>query len=268
MNLPFGVESHAYWSTAPEPGLLLLVHGFGGHPRKTWSSLVTQLLAHQTTAGFDVVLFGYDSVTQTADESANDLHACLDALFANAKVANAGISRYDGSLCRGDGYRYKRAVFVGHSLGACVVRRAVLNQIRSGKDQWKSDIRLAWFAPAHRGAKVFRLIASVALGLGGGSQVGVLSPASYFAPSLTDLGENSSFLTDLLNETEALAPQHPELVAPLTFWAKKDKVVVNRPFARDVTPFTPVPNAGHQNICRPTKPDIRLAELTTLMAAL
>jgi len=86
---PYGRETVAYWSYNPEQKLIVFVHGFKGAAIATWVDFPGQLTLHRPTQGYDMVFFGYDSVTQNAGESANDLHTCTnDLLFKSSEIFN------------------------------------------------------------------------------------------------------------------------------------------------------------------------------------
>lgn len=257
LDLPYGFGTQARWATEPNKKLIVFVHGFKGAAASTWGRLPDLVSMHPDAKGYDLVSFGYESVVQTAVESANQLHAFLDELLADSqKVVNRSIvNGYDGDFQRKASWKYDKIVLVGHSLGACVVRRALLNHLRSGSGIWPNKIKLVWFAPAHCGARLFRLWAMVTLGL---SVDGLDKVATYFGPVLKDLAEESKFLRQLEDQTEALCGTNPELNSPLTLWAWKDKVVVNDIFAKDKTPFEEIRGVNHVSICKPPTYDKRV----------
>ena len=241
----------ARWAYLPPNGLLMFVHGFKGAAVTTWGSLPDLLCADPKLADYDVIRFGYPSVVQTASESAQELQRLLNKLLlcTNASdFVNRSIKEYKKDADpRTANWGYKSVVLVGHSLGACVIRRAVLNQLRSAGKRWPQNWKLIWFAPAHRGARLFRLWSLVTLGV---PLEGIDKLASFFAPVLADLAEDSDFLEELLEQTEKLVPKNPQLNAPLTFWAWKDKVVVNREFGTDKTPYENITGVNHISICK------------------
>jgi hypothetical protein len=247
----FGIGTHAYWSLNPTGKLLVLVHGFKGAAGTTWLGLLQNLILQPQAAGCDIISFGYDSVRQTGGESAMELQIFLDKLFVKtSQVINQSFDDYGSKMRRPENWKYSQIVIAAHSLGACVSRRALLNQIQSGRNKWEVEIRLAWFAPAHRGAKIGALLCAVTnlipSGLGKFIDVG----AKYFSPALKDLEPGSEFLTELLDDTKKLCDEHLSLNAPITFWVLRDKVVTNGTFAKDVVPFEFVDGSDHVSICK------------------
>jgi pimeloyl-ACP methyl ester carboxylesterase len=250
LDLPYGNGTKARWAINPEGNLLVFVHGFKGSAVDTWKGFPSQLAPHAKIHGYDLVYFGYESVVQTAGESANQLHRFLDDVLTKTdRTVNKSLGGYDISFRREKEWAYKEVVLVGHSLGACVIRRAMLNQLQGGRNSWSIDgIKMLWFAPAHSGARIFRLLTAASLGFSVG---GLDSLATFFAPSLQDLSPGSDFLRKLRDETDELREKFPFLNANLTFWAWKDKVVLNDPFKGDVAPFEEVRGVNHISICKP-----------------
>jgi pimeloyl-ACP methyl ester carboxylesterase len=264
-ELVFGKKTataKARWSKTLPKGLLVFVHGFKGAAISTWGTLPDQLCLDPRLANYDVIRFGYPSVVQTASESAQELQRLLNKLLLGPnpnEFVNKSIKQYNPYADpRPSGWVYESVVLIGHSLGACVIRRAVLNQLRSGQKKWPQKWKLIWFAPAHRGARLFRLWSLVTVGI---PVEGIDKIASFIAPVLADLAEDSDFLKELVDQTEELTPTNPDLRAPLTFWAWKDKVVVNREFATDKTPYENITGVNHISICKEAGADQTLPVL-------
>jgi hypothetical protein len=258
LNLGQSMESQVRWSKEPEGKLLVFVHGFRGSATQTWGGLPNLICLQKEAKGYDVVSFGYESVKLDAGHCANKLHVFLNRLLVKdpTQLINRNLKDWEQAPLRNAGFTYKKVVLVGHSLGACVIRRAFLNQLIAGDGIWPNAVKQIWFAPAHRGASALRLFAAVTLGIRGGLNLAIAT--TYFARVLADLKEDSPFLRELHAQTERLCEKFPQLNSPLTFWAEQDGVVVNGQFASDRAPFVEIQGTGHISICKPTGYDNRV----------
>jgi hypothetical protein len=142
-------------------------------------------------------------------------------------------------------------------MGAVVVRRALLDLDRAGmKKRERKAIRLLFFAPAHRGSTLSKLIAS---GLGfdflpGSSLIGQALTVHY--RSLRDLEEESQAL-DLLHEDSVAARARRKLrresdadLRAYVLHARNDKVVVQDRFDEDDS-GRPIGHRNHRSVCKP-----------------
>jgi alpha-beta hydrolase superfamily lysophospholipase len=257
--LAFGVDSWAHWSVNPDKTALVFVHGFSGAAADTWLEFPRLLTGDARASGIDLMFYGYDGLFTQAGTSADQLEEFLDAVGKNPS------SLFPNFVRRGAEFAYSRIVVAAHSLGAVIVRRALLDAA-SYKETWPARVRFVLFAPAHRGAYV-ALLASEFLS-GQEWFIGKLagSVAQYNVPLLNDLSDGSPVLADLLADTrKALrsAADAPYLVAHAVVWAQQDKVVRNARFANDPRPAR-FPK-DHQNVCKPS--DAFLDPLEKVVAA-
>ncbi len=259
LPLSYGAGTKALWSKEPNGKLLVFVHGFGGNALTTWGLLPVLLSIRKEVKGYDIVFFGYESLKLNAYECAEHLQKCLDDLLSKKKeVAHESIRNHDPAYVGSVPRTYREMVLVGHSLGACVIRRAMLNEVRSGEGSWPTRTKMIWFAPAHCGARVILLLTAVSLNL----QVkGLSQVAEFFCPSLKDLTPKSDFLKELLDETTDVCKTDARLISRLTIRAKNDLVVLNKPFAKDRTPAVSIAKASHMSVCKPKGFDGALMEL-------
>src|ERR1051325_1531809 len=140
LELPFGTGTKARWSKRPAGRLLVFVHGFKGAAITTWGDLPDRLCLRREATGYDVIRFGYPSLKGTASDNAAELQGFLDELLIGKNivgVVNQSIRSYEAAYLRPKSWKYSQVVLVGHSLGACVIRRAVLDQVRSGRSKWQ-----------------------------------------------------------------------------------------------------------------------------------
>src|SRR5205085_7121895 len=86
---------------------------------------------------------------------------------------------------------YEQILFIGHSLGAVIIRRTLLD---AKKDDcpWLKHCKIILFAPAHRGAYIHRLVIE---GMPNSFKL-IGSIAKYIFQSLNDLEESSSTIKD------------------------------------------------------------------------
>src|SRR5262249_32167601 len=120
-------RAQACWALAPTERLVVFVHGFGGDALGTWRQFSD--LWPRGKAGYDLVFYGYDSLRRQALYSGDELREVLEAFLpAPAAMINPTIEHlahvHAGILRLA--FSYRRIVFVAHSLGAVVVRQALV----------------------------------------------------------------------------------------------------------------------------------------------
>lgn len=254
-TLKAGVKTQVRWARKPgnEGKLLILVHGFKGSATHTWENLPGLLCLAPAMAEYDIVCYGYDSLKYNADESANDFHGFVNHLLDEpTRHVNALAADFDRKLKRGASFQYSQLCLIGHSLGACVIRRALLNQLIGGARPWPKATKTIFYAPAHGGARILLLWSAATFGV---QIVNIDSAAKFLVPALQDLEKGSDFLNKLESQTKELCETHACLKAPLTFWAPGDRVVFNECFAADKTPTKKIPGTTHISVCKPERRD-------------
>ncbi|MBK7144933.1 MAG: alpha/beta fold hydrolase [Xanthomonadales bacterium] len=240
--------------TAPDT-LILFVHGWGGNATDTWAQ-IDQLLKKSPPDGvtFDALYYGYESIVRSAGENAGQLLAFLDALLKDPADC---YRRLVGKVMMNarSGFEYKRIVICCHSLGAPVVRRALLDAWSANAEDeaaaWMGRVRMVLFAPAHFGARpteVVRQLGGVLAWL-----VLVEAVANAVLPSLRDLNPESVFLEQLSDQSRAMleVERFPKQLvrAYRVYWAPNDPIVMNRQFHGDRPPET-VSGATHTSLCK------------------
>lgn len=242
--LPWGRGSVGYFADQPAERLIIFVHGFGGGALKTWKGMEALLELPEVQAA-DVVFYGYGSLAAPARNSAT--------LFRKFLASAATLEGpWWTTLSRGGaigGREYKDILIVAHSLGAVVVRRALLDSI-AAKGSWVERTRILLFGPAHMGTRLVNLSLLLRSGLGS-----ILSDFFVFGrvkvPVLDDLEEGSDFLRELLEESEAVVEERGEqsIRAEAVIFGERDNVVRTRPFCVD--PLSDVwPGEDHCSVCR------------------
>lgn len=254
--LPYGEGSKAYLAKQPNKKVMIFVHGFRGHAMNTWTDFPSLLLAERDARcqGCDFIFYGYDGFYTPAANSATDLRQFLGVLLSRpTAIVNPILVR---TARRDLGFMYSDALIVAHSLGAVVARRAVLDAHLAG-EAWVKLVRLAFFAPAHMGANVIKLISEVFTSI---PYVGnLIAPAIRFkAAVLHDLEAGCQTLQVLLQDMQAATKQGPVPHLSAKVWsAEWENIVQVVRFPTD-----PVPTADsvirrrrHVNICKPTSRD-------------
>src|SRR5690348_5947355 len=148
---------------------VIFVHGFGGHPFKTWCQIQNLIDEDDNWKETDAYFIGYKSVRDEIMLSAAYIaHAIRDICpEPPAGLFEVGVS---GETCRLRSYKttYESVDLVGHSLGGVVLRVALLELLRQGFAAAGShDItmlpisyslpcsaRVRLFAPAQGGARI------------------------------------------------------------------------------------------------------------------
>lgn len=246
--LPFSISwghgSVAYFADRPADRLIVFVHGFGGKAVGTWAGMEA-LLAEPEAAGADVLFYGYGSLAAPARNSAALFYNFLSAAAEVKSPWKNALFRAGASMTRD----YRDIMVVAHSLGAVVVRRALLDAIADG-DCWTTRTRILLFGPAHMGTRLTELRKMLKSGIGS-----ILSDIFAFAqvrmPVLDDLAQGSPFLAELLDESGAAIARG--IVQPVraegVVFGERENVV-------DTTPFCSDPRSvvweghDHRTICR------------------
>jgi hypothetical protein len=185
----------------------------------------------------------------------------LEALLTTPAVDVVNPSLPTGASKRAPAFQYKRLVICAHSLGAVVVRRALLDVLLQ-QAPWANrlaDVRLLFFAPAHMGARIIKLVeegltafsVSLAVAKISGKAAAVGLKARYQV--LQDLEIGSKTLGDLEADTRRLLDANPAANVFLrahVVHAKRDDIVNHGQFAYDFRP-TFIPKKNHSQVCKP-----------------
>ncbi len=247
-----GVGTVAHWAERPNGNLVIFVHGFRGEATGTWQTFPTLLTGHRRFRGTDLLFYGYEAKVTAPSTSGGLFRQFLDRLLSpDLDMVNDSLEQYAPELKRRTRqFDFKKLTLVAHSMGAPVVRRALLDKWRTG-DRYHQKVELILFAPAHRGAHVARLIAEVFTG----SPVTKVfsSVGKYFVAPYRELQPDSTFIRRLVTDTEqALAQGHSYLRATKVIVGSADRVVdLDVPFAGD-PPSVVIEGAGHFSVCKPS----------------
>lgn len=237
----------AMFSTNPGRKALVFVHGFSGRAVETWSDFHLLIPQSDKFADFDLYFYGYDGLWSELHASAGMLRDFLDRLLnENPQLVNASLP---AAASRPDDFCYEQVVLVAHSLGAVICRRALVDATKM-QLPWPTRIRMLFFAPAHRGAKVADLALEAASFFSFLKFFGVFS--RFSSPLIDQLKPDSTELETLLAETVELCQDgdNRHLVAHKVWIAEYERIVKNETFGIDPPPET-IPDSDHLSICKP-----------------
>jgi pimeloyl-ACP methyl ester carboxylesterase len=235
-----------YRSLQSDDHLIIFVHGFNGSACGTWMQFPDRIVGNPIFQGSDVVYFGYDGLRQQAQDSANIFYDYIDELISNPLD---GVQEFILPLLeRKKPFSYKRITLVGHSLGAVIIRLAMLTAHKERKP-WLELCELVFYAPAHMGSRITQLVSETLLGLPYVAGVGGI--AKWRLKVLNDLEEKSELLNLLRQRTEKASRSAPQLRARAIVVTKDDGVVINTEFLEDDPHPSRIDSATHITICKP-----------------
>jgi len=238
---------------------VIFVHGFGGDACETWAHfqlLIDDLVAVSPGyANADLFFFQYHSLAERIVSSVNRLLQFFDALIPEPNLEHFMVA-FDPVLIDPEqsnvrsvllGPRhYRRVVLVGHSEGAVVIRKAILERAEGASSLLQSRLRL--FAPALFGYQPSGLLGTIAKFPGMGS---VIDAILWGFPAYQDLRDTKD-LSDLQSQTEALEGHLGSSgFRAHILWARKDHIVKQDKYKEDKDDFEEGHN--HVSICKPNK---------------
>lgn len=236
-----GDNSQAFFSYQPATTLVVFVHGFKGSALGTWDDFPEAVTNDADFAHTDFIFYGYDTLSASASFHATAfkkfLERCVHPLAGKVLPATQGLPERV----------YTNIILVAHSLGALVVRQAVVMACKQDA-AWLPKISLLLFAPAHTGARVQKLAKEVLSGW-----TALISPfVTYQYPVYEDLEPGSQFIATLVDETKKLLAdkKYPCNIARKVIWAERDRVVSQINFCDDPDAEL-VYKKNHVNVCKP-----------------
>jgi triacylglycerol esterase/lipase EstA (alpha/beta hydrolase family) len=251
VDVSFGKNSQAFFAYDQPKACVIFVHGFNGTAIGTWNDFPDFLTTDSSFKEIDFVFYGYGSLDASASFNAV---AFKEFLIGMTAPKNNGILPQSQELPERN---YEKMYLVAHSLGALIVRRAILS-LCNNNNPWIDKISLVLFAPAHTGARIQKLAKEVLSGLTS------LLPSfmGYQYPVYQDLEPNSLFINKLIEDTNALLQQNKGKcnIAKKIVWGEKDRVVTQINFCSDPDAEL-VYHKGHINICKPDNVYIKPIEI-------
>lgn len=237
-----GINTSAYYCIKPNPkNLLIFVHGFGGKSTATWGDFPILIKNFSQFNSSDVIFYGYKSKQIPALGNAELFYSHLKK-FVNPRVKLGNSDRRDTIN------KYENILFIGHSLGAIIIRKTLLDAKRDDP-AWLKNSKIILFAPAHRGAHIHRLLMEA---IPESFKV-FASAAKLLFPVLIDLEQDSETIKDLIKDNEKfLAKAGNDCFTKATYImaSVKDKVVLKHRFCEDPN-VEPIADKGHIAICKP-----------------
>lgn len=237
--------------------MVIFVHGFGGDPTSTWLDFhgLVKICAvnYPWWDKSDLFFYSYDSLRTPIGFNAKQFARFVDHLLS--KDEN-GSPRFPAS----SGQPYTRLIFVGHSEGAVVIRRMILDRLKSirkansgTQDQLlaatKADIilnsQLRLFAPACMGTNFSSML---------GFATSLSSLASAFASSFlvrNELKPNSPVLRPIESGTENACATFPGIsgFAAKVLFGNRDQVVYTASYKCDEIEYEE--GKDHFSVCKP-----------------
>ncbi|WP_026994885.1 alpha/beta hydrolase [Flectobacillus major] len=238
----YGKNSSAFLTLDTPNSLVIFVHGFNGEATGTWDEFPDLIRKNNDFRNSDVIFYGYDSLKGQANNNAITLYSLLTFVCENSPN-RLGYRRGHVS----DDFKYRRIVVVAHSLGAVIVRRALLNAKTENKP-WLANCRMVLFAPAHKGARIQKLVTESLPTVGR-----ILAGLGFIAiPVLDDLQPTSQTILNLIADTQSYLNQNKGqfTIAHKVVWANDEIVVHNEPFCSDPVAIL-INNKSHTSVCKP-----------------
>lgn len=259
----------------------IFVHGFDGDAHDTWfdfPSLIDYCSPkYPWWQTCDAYFYQYGSVRRPIAVSAHNILPFIQSIFPDPRpdLFNVTINAldYDQSLGVRDGkMHYDKLLLVGHSEGAVILRRALIERFKVLGENPKLKLpdrhdavsiaaffkdfplyasRLILFAPAYLGASCSGW-AGVLLHL---SKLGTSLNAllSYF-PAYVDLQKASPVLERIREDTEDFAQNYPWMTAwkAQSYFGEAERLVFIGEYRTDPISVV-VENQNHLSICKPNR---------------
>lgn len=258
--IPIPIGKNSLLAPAPksERKLIVFVHGFRGKALSTWLSFPDFVDNFDALRNSDLLFYGYASAPQRMQNIAINLRLDIDLLWEDINsLGHHTVAALTERLTRIEAQKstqWDRVIFVAHSLGAVVVRRALLDCFLEttgiyNESHWSRLSQLCLFAPAHSGADILKLIGETFSTLG----VPVGPALKGFYPCLQDLEKGCTALNHLRDDYQEL-PEHcrKQANAASVILAGIDRVVDPARFPGDPIPDQ-IGMKGHITVCKPSR---------------
>lgn len=248
-----GRKSVVYLSKKPNKKVIIFVHGFGGHPIKTWNNFPSILLNNPHTEGFDLIYYNYDSKKVQAPFSGIALSDFMTALVTTPNYFLSSFAG-EGQYIRPNDFRYEKIHFVAHSLGSIICRQALNRSYQTG-NTWHKMTDMLLFAPAHMGAMILEPI----LHLFYSTPIAFVADLIHIhTPTMNDVNMklDDCSTKKLINDTIKIQDAESDssfTVAKKVVHAENDIIVNSQRFLRDPE-AVPAYGEDHGSVCKPNWP--------------
>jgi hypothetical protein len=264
-----------FLSSGQSTRAIVFAHGFGGAPTSTWHDFhgLSEEYAKEYPwwNGATLFFYSYDSIRTPINVNAVRLREFLTVILS---VPDVKVNRTSGRLKAArqginNLWKYKNLLLVGHSEGAVVIRRMILNELealeREGRANGLSGRQLRkWIDVNARGKIVLRaavrLFAPACAGTNFSGALGFVHGISHFFSAIAssslvrnELLQGSPILSGLQAGTEAAFKNHPKISAlpAKILFGTEDQVVYTDKYACDEI-VEPYPYGhDHFSVCKP-----------------
>jgi hypothetical protein len=252
---------------------IVFVHGFAGSPTGTWCDFqgLSSRYAKEYPWWRDAALFfySYDSMRSPIYYNAVRLRSFLEYILSVRVDFHHNANDPGPSMNDENPWKYENLLLVGHSEGAVVIRRMVLNAIealtRHGREQNLDEVKLReWVNQGAHGSLILRarlrLFAPACAGTNFSGVVGFVGNLSHFFSALAssslvrnELLRGSPVLCSLQTGTDLAYRDHPNihaLTAKILF-GSNDQIVYTDKYGCDeiIEPFAE--GHDHFSVCKP-----------------
>jgi pimeloyl-ACP methyl ester carboxylesterase len=266
------IEHHLTWLTDRFPGsyallsedpdtdtAVIFVHGFLGDAENTWLNFQEMIDSYQAAyprwTQTDAFFFSYPSFRSSITDSAEKLLRFTELVFPRppSKFFHIPVTlgRYPKILTELSfkRHRYAQLIFVGHSEGAILIRRAIcLAYKRKSHTEQMLGSKLALFAPAHLG---FTPAGWVGACLAVGRIADIALPILSSSPAFVEM-KGKELLEQIEEDTMAFIAESPDSTAfrARVLFGTEERFVVRGEYTYDI-PETPEPEQSHFSVCKP-----------------
>ncbi|MGH9744631.1 MAG: esterase/lipase family protein [Candidatus Acidiferrales bacterium] len=253
---------------SPETAVIF-VHGFAGDSSSTWSQFQSLIDVYSSEfewwQGYDTFFYKYPSISQPVAVNADDFLAFSRTVFPYPAIPI--VTGVRGGPLKSP---YRNLVLVGHSEGAVVIRRALVEAYKIMRETTAQmpfpddlDAIEAFYSVHPLFAATTILFGPAYLGFSGAGWIqvllhfpkisGIFQSLLSLSVAYVELQKESPVLRQLKDDTEDIVATYPYLEAFKAFsiFGKKDRIVYIGEYMRDHA-IKLVDDHNHISVCKPT----------------